>query len=363
MPSMPDAERSSLRILCLLDFPTGGSRWLWEYQDEPRDEVDFEISQPIPWLRRISRSLAYIGENGLQAVRAYRRQRRKTYDLVVAWEIKNGLFFAFLRRLFGRRSPKFVILAFAYRGASRRSPGLFKSALKSVAAISVPSQEEATLYASRLDYPVENIHLCPNGAYDLGLLNKLAEQPAANSLEGSEQVVSIHDQPVIFSGGYSHRDFGTLLAAVEGLPARCLLVTPSLDRENAALSPNVEWILQLSRAEYARQLAAADIVAIPLTAQEYATGLSDLLLAMSAGRAIVITRSTGIEQYVQHQDSALLVAPGSVQELRAALEFLLANAEERRRLGTNARQRYQAEFTMRAFTQRVFSILNETALS
>ena len=235
MPSMPDAERSSLRILCLLDFPTGGSRWLWEYQDEPRDEVDFEISQPIPWLRRISRSLAYIGENGLQAVRAYRRQRRKTYDLVVAWEIKNGLFFAFLRRLFGRRSPKFVILAFAYRGASRRSPGLFKYALKSVAAISVPSQEEATLYASRLDYPVENIHLCPNGAYDLGLLNKLAEQPAANSLEGSEQVVSIHDQPVIFSGGYSHRDFGTLLAAVEGLPARCLLVTPSLDRENAAL--------------------------------------------------------------------------------------------------------------------------------
>ncbi len=81
-------------------------------------------------------------------------------------------------------------------------------------------------------------------------------------------------------------------------------------------------------------LAAADIVTQP--SLEEGLGLS-VLEAMSAGRAAVITDIPGIREILTTPDIALVVQPGRIEPLSAALERLVVNARERAGLALRGR--------------------------
>jgi glycosyltransferase involved in cell wall biosynthesis len=66
--------------------------------------------------------------------------------------------------------------------------------------------------------------------------------------------------------------------------------------------------------------------------------------AAAAGLPSVSTRLMGIPEIVEHERTGLLITPGRLDELVAALERLLGDAEFRRRLGAEARERVVAEF-------------------
>lgn len=67
-----------------------------------------------------------------------------------------------------------------------------------------------------------------------------------------------------------------------------------------------------------------------------------LLEAMSAGLAVVTSRGTGCEEVTG--ETALLVTPGDLDELRSAVLRLAADPEACRRLGEAARARIEGEF-------------------
>jgi glycosyltransferase involved in cell wall biosynthesis len=79
----------------------------------------------------------------------------------------------------------------------------------------------------------------------------------------------------------------------------------------------------------------------------HSEGLSlSLLEAMRAGKAIVATDVGGTASAVRHEESALLIPARDTGALRAALERLRADPELRRRLGNNARAKFETEFRM-----------------
>lgn len=84
-----------------------------------------------------------------------------------------------------------------------------------------------------------------------------------------------------------------------------------------------------------------------------------LLEAMAAGRAIVATRVGETPLVIQDEVSGLLVSPGDVQAMTAALTTLLTDPGLRRSLGTAACKRYQAEFTAQVMANNYMTLYEE----
>ncbi|MCU0514106.1 MAG: glycosyltransferase family 4 protein [Anaerolineae bacterium] len=108
---------------------------------------------------------------------------------------------------------------------------------------------------------------------------------------------------------------------------------------------------QVPPPEVPRWLAAMDVCAMPHPpTQQFARYTSPLKLFeyMAAGRAIVASDLPGWADVLTHEVNALLVTPGDVAALTAALIRLHADAALRARLGQAARSRAMQEYTWAA---------------
>jgi len=142
------------------------------------------------------------------------------------------------------------------------------------------------------------------------------------------------------------KGFGPLVEAVAGLSGVHLAIAgagdlhESLARRIAETGAPVRLVGPLDRAAVVRALAAADVVVVPSVVDRAGNvdGLPNTLLeAMAAGRAIVASRVAGIPDVIADGVNGLLVPPGDVAALRAALTRLAADDALRARLGAAAR--------------------------
>ena len=74
---------------------------------------------------------------------------------------------------------------------------------------------------------------------------------------------------------------------------------------------------------------------------------------MAMGKAIVASRLGQIGEVLTDQETALLVEPGNVRELAAAIVKLVESDELRMQLGAKAREVAEREFTWKHNAQRV----------
>jgi glycosyltransferase involved in cell wall biosynthesis len=96
------------------------------------------------------------------------------------------------------------------------------------------------------------------------------------------------------------------------------------------------------RDDIPRILPVLDLVVHPA----YREGLGVALIqAAAAGVPIVACRAGGIPDIVRHEENGLLVEPGNVAGLAAAIQQLLADEPLRRRLGDAGRDLVARQFT------------------
>jgi len=101
-------------------------------------------------------------------------------------------------------------------------------------------------------------------------------------------------------------------------------------------------------------LAACDVFALPSL---YEGSSLAVLEAMAARRAVVSSAIGGTEELIEDGRNGLLVEPGDVAGLRAALARLLEDAELRGELGRRARERAERDFApeaMVAANERIY---------
>jgi glycosyltransferase involved in cell wall biosynthesis len=81
-----------------------------------------------------------------------------------------------------------------------------------------------------------------------------------------------------------------------------------------------------------------------------------LLEAMVAGNAIIASATAGIPEAITTGREGILVPPGDLEALTAALKILLTDPNRRRELGDAARARADREFTVQVMTDRYLAM-------
>jgi rhamnosyl/mannosyltransferase len=173
---------------------------------------------------------------------------------------------------------------------------------------------------------------------------------------------------VLFVGRLvEYKGVDVLLRALAGLSGvRAVLVGDgprrAALRELAAdlgILERVTFAGEVSDQQMTELYATCDLFVLPSVTRAEAFGLVQLE-AMAAGKAVVSTSvPTGVPWVNQHERTGLIVLPGDVPALRAAIDRLLRDAALRERMGLEGRARVARDFTPARMIQQMLSLYRE----
>jgi glycosyltransferase involved in cell wall biosynthesis len=173
----------------------------------------------------------------------------------------------------------------------------------------------------------------------------------------------ISDGYVLAIGRDLARDYATFAAALEGLPARAVVVSAKRNLEGIRLPPNVEARFDLPAAEVRSLYAGARCVVLPTRPETYrfgseGSGMTSLLEAMAVGRPTVVTERSDLADYVVPGETALTVPPEDPAALRGAVERILGDDELAASLGREGRRLVEERHTTRRFAEHLAEIIS-----
>ena len=164
---------------------------------------------------------------------------------------------------------------------------------------------------------------------------------------------------VLSLGSDRHRDWATLVAAVENWPqCELRIAAPHLPRglDRAA---NVALVHPRTQEELAALYDWADLVALALKPNLHASGITVVAEATVFGLPVICTKVGGLDAYFR-EDEIRYVPPAQPAALRDAIASLAADAVERQRLVERAQQRMvEAALTSRGFARRHAELSHE----
>ncbi len=112
------------------------------------------------------------------------------------------------------------------------------------------------------------------------------------------------------------------------------------------------------RSDVAQLLGALDLFVLPSLHEALPIAV---LEAMAVGLPVVTTRVGGVPEVVQDNVTGLLVSPGAVEALTAALLRLIVDPANAARLGAAGQARVRADFTLEAMVAQVDQLYRRLA--
>ncbi len=163
--------------------------------------------------------------------------------------------------------------------------------------------------------------------------------------------------PVLAIGDDISRDYETLLTAAETLAAPVVIRTRLL-QQNEVTQTNVQILSTfVTQVEYRDLIASASIIVLPLHPSQHAGGVTALVQAMASGKAVIVSASEGIADYVDHERTCLVVPCHDPLALRQAIERLLSDDGLRIALGQAARAYMLAHCSLDAEADLLQSVI------
>jgi glycosyltransferase involved in cell wall biosynthesis len=169
----------------------------------------------------------------------------------------------------------------------------------------------------------------------------------------------------VLAVGTQGRDYRTLIAALGGTGIPVTIVAGSLwvgadTRDLDDLPANVATVTGLTFEDLRSRYERAAVVVVPLERDlRYAGGVNAVLEGMAMGKAVVVSATPGISDYVEDGVTARVVPPGDPTRLRAVVADLLADSRQRSALGTRARALIDRDRNLDTFVRAVAGIAQE----
>ncbi|MDQ0467050.1 glycosyltransferase family 4 protein [Labrys wisconsinensis] len=207
------------------------------------------------------------------------------------------------------------------------------------------------------DLEPEKVSLVYHGL-DLSRFPEPPQRRADADGSGAERAVAI----VAVGRAVAKKGFGDLLEALARLPADLAWrfthigsgeLLPSLKEQarRLGLADRITWRGGLPQQAVIEALQAADLFALPCREGEAGDrdGLPNVIMeAATQALPILSTRFAGVPEFVREGRDGVLVPPGDVAALAAALEALIRDPARRAALGVSALERLQSGFSFGA---------------
>lgn len=152
---------------------------------------------------------------------------------------------------------------------------------------------------------------------------------------------------ILVVGRDSGRDWPTMFSALERIGHPVKLCCRPGDIARLRVPAGVEVLGYVDRAVYRQLLGQARVVAIASKPLLYPSGQSVLLEAMAMGRAVVVTGTPALADYVTDGLTSLVVPPGDAAALHERLVEAATDDTLRSRIGRKAREAVEASFSAR----------------
>ena len=175
---------------------------------------------------------------------------------------------------------------------------------------------------------------------------------------------------VLFAGRHvDYKGVDVLLRALVGSTARAIIVGDGPRREawqrlsrELGVDARVTFVGEVTDEELHRLMHACAALVLPSITPAEAFGYVQLE-AMAAAKPVISTDvPSGVSWVNQHGVTGLVVRAGDADELRTAIDALIADPSRRATLGAAGRARVEAEFTIERLRERLRELYEETGL-
>lgn len=207
----------------------------------------------------------------------------------------------------------------------------------------VNSESDLQIYRRDLDIPDSKLLSLPYGDFSTASIN---EQEIRN------QVGSYY-----FAGGFTNRDYGSLIAAFRKLDQKLVIVGSHLNRDlNVSLPPNIEVLRDIPKKQFSALVKNARACILPLKERTGASGQMVLLNYMKQGKAIIVPDMQIAREYVE-EGTAALFYQNAKQEIPSIIRYLERDEEKIVQLGITANQSYNQNLGGETIKERLSEIL------
>lgn len=287
-----------------------------------------------------------------QTLEALRLRRR--YDVVVTWDDRIALLYAFLLGLIRSRSRHVAIVS--WMGPAKKG-SMLRRVQKHVDRVVVWTRFHRDMLAELYGIAFQRLALVPYW------VDERFFAPAAI------------EQDMICAVGDSKRDYRTLLDALADQPTPCRIVTQATRQQDAVgdwgvtgqvlgnASSSLENVIigAASPSELRDVYARSRFVVVPLFPSLRDHGITSVFEAMAMGKAVICTQTDGLTGMVEDGVTGILVPPGNPDALRAAIQRLWEQPELAQRLGMAGRKHVEAYNRLDLFVAAVRQAVADVA--
>jgi glycosyltransferase involved in cell wall biosynthesis len=181
----------------------------------------------------------------------------------------------------------------------------------------------------------------------------------------TDHFAPFHGQPtsvdILFVGRLAaQKNLAALLEAIVPLDLRLMIIgsgslSEPLQQRFASIAPRIQWHPNVPNHELPRYMNAAHIFVLP---SHYEGHPKALIEAMSCGLPVIGTDVPGIRELIRHGETGYLCGTAP-EDIRAAIQTVLADADLRSTLGKNARRYVLEHFALDQIAEQELALLRE----
>lgn len=273
-------------------------------------------------------------------------------DVVIVSSHIELVILGFLKKLLGRHRVKLILSMFIYTsddGATWKQKikyRYFRLVLRLASRIICHSKREVVKYNNLFEFQPNRFVYIPYALY--------VDDPNINNFVPSVE-------PYILSAGRSGRDYDLLTHVFKDLLPYCLhIVCDSADAlVNTLSSANIKILRNCYGDSYLQEIKNSSLVVISLKANDISAGQMVMLQAMFYAKPIIITRTATTIDYVKHNETAWFIEQGDPQSLKMAIQHLISDPAESKRLGENGRKLYESQHSISTYVKNILKIIKE----